>query len=125
MSMELPLRSTQSSLLLSLSNSFDAVTHAPVMPLQHLSQLPSEPARQSARVLADALAVAPSQVWPLGQAVHTLLRTYLMESHTVAAAPSQVKPLGQAVHALSSRIGRRTRRGSGEERQLKTARPGS
>ena len=45
--------------------------------------------------------MAPSHVWPLGQAVHTLSLTYLVAAHLVAAAPSQVEPLGQAVHLLS------------------------
>ncbi len=59
----------------------------PVIPWQHLSQLPSEPARQSARSAAVAylglVAVAPSHVWPLGQSVHTLSLTYLVAAHSV------------------------------------------
>ena len=69
------LRSTQSSSSVSLFKSFDASTHTPAMPVQQLAQLPWEPARHSARVLADALAVVPSQVKPLGQAVHFLFST--------------------------------------------------
>ena len=82
--------------------------HTPVMPLQHLAQLPSEPARHSARSAAVAnlgpasVAVAPLHVWPLGQAVHTLLRTYLVAAHSVALEPSHVKPLGQDLHSLLS-----------------------
>ena len=119
-----PLRSKQSScsvrvITLTSRRSPDCASssHTPVMPLQHLSQLPSKPARHSARSAAVAnlghthalslaylgaahVAAAPSHVWPGGQSVHTLLRTYLIESHTVAAAPSQVEPLGQAVHSL-------------------------
>ena len=79
MLLESPLRSTQSSLPVRVSRSDRSVTHTPVMPSQHLSQLPSEPARQLARSAAVAklghVAAAPSHVRPLGQAVHTLLRT--------------------------------------------------
>ena len=49
---------------------------------------------------AHTVAAAPSHVEPLGQAVHTLLRTYLGAAHTVAVVPSHVEPLGQAVHTL-------------------------
>ena len=52
-------------------------------------------------VAAHLVAAAPSQVWPLGQSVHLLLRTYLVSAHLVASAPSHVKPLGQASHASS------------------------
>ena len=47
------------------------------------------------------LAVVPSQVKPLGQAVHTLYLTYLVWAHAVAVVPSQVEPLGQAMHSSS------------------------
>ena len=105
-----PLRSTQSSLsvrVISLRLCHadpDSVIswHLPVMLGQHLSQLPSLPARQSARCSAPHLvAVAPSHVWKLGQAWHSLLRTYLVSAHLVAAAPSQVEPSGQSLHLLS------------------------
>ena len=73
----------------------------PVIPWQHLSQLPSEPARHSARSAAVAnlghthalsltylgaahlVALVPSHVWPLGQSVHTLSLTYLVAAHSV------------------------------------------
>ena len=98
----LPLRSTQSSSSVRVSKYFDSVTHTPVMPSQHLPQLPSEPARHSARSAALTLvAVVPSHVWPLGQAVHSLLRTYLGASHLVITVPSHVWPLGQALHRSS------------------------
>ena len=75
--------------------------HTPVMPLQHLAQLPSEPARHSARSAAVAnlghthalsltymgaahlAASAPSHVWPAGQSLHSLLRTYSVAAHSV------------------------------------------
>jgi hypothetical protein len=90
-----PLRSTQSSSLVSLISLLaplpvaDCVRslHSPVMPVQQLAQLPWEPARQSARVLADALAVAPSHVWPSGQSLHSLLRTYLVSAHLAVSSP--------------------------------------
>ena len=53
---------------------------------------------------AHLVALVPSQVWPLWQAVHTLSLTYLVAAHLVAAAPSQVESLGQASHLLSLTI---------------------
>ena len=87
----LPLRSTQSSSSVRVSKYFDSVTHTPVMPSQHLPQLPSEPARHSARSAALTLvAVVPSHVWPLGQAVHTLFVTMpLHASHPEQCIVSQ------------------------------------
>ena len=65
--------------------------HLFVMLGQHLSQLPSLPARQSARCSAPHLvAVAPSHVWKLGQAWHSLLRTYLVSAHLAQAAEDGV-----------------------------------
>jgi hypothetical protein len=88
-----PLRSTQSSSSVRVSRVSgkrgsrvcQAVTHLPLMPLQHVSQLPSKPARHSARSAAvlTLVAVAPSQVKPLGQAVHTLSLTYSPVAHSV------------------------------------------
>ena len=67
----------------------DSVISWHVMPGQHLSQDPPS-ARHSAR-LAAVLYL---------RAVHTLLRTYLSVAHLVAVVPSHVEPLGQAVHTL-------------------------
>ena len=93
--MKSALTSTQSLLSLSLINFWslhddpDTVSSWHVMPSQHLSQDPPS-ARHSAR-LAAVLYL---------RAVHTLLRTYLSVAHLVAVVPSHVEPLGQAVHTL-------------------------
>ena len=67
MKLKSPLRSTQSSSTVRVFKSFDAVTHTPVMPWQHLSQLGSEPARQSARSAAVANLAAHAAPSPRSQ----------------------------------------------------------
>ena len=74
-------------------------------PTQRPTMSGVEPCLAELRLGPALVAVAPSHVWPSRQALHTLLRTYLVLSHAVALAPSHVWPLGQAVHLLSSAWG--------------------